>query len=221
MTGGSGISPRLAERENVTIGQRFHDMICLSSKGGHMFPAAHSAGLRRWNLPPILLFLTLSTTLALAACSAPASAPAKPTDTSSAKPAAPTAASAKPSPGASPAAKPSPSPSASPVALIEIVDATLADATPWVSLRLSDGEPRIVSGWRLEVGSQAVVVPGNAILQPGESLFLHVGDGMSSDREIFLGAESQALALAASPGTVVRLVNTAGEVVAQTTVPRY
>jgi hypothetical protein len=107
------------------------------------------------------------------------------------------------------------------VALVEIVDATLADATPWVSLKLSDGEPRIVSGWRLEVGTQAVVIPGNAVLQPGETLTLHVGDGMSSDREVFLGADSQTLALAASPGTTVRLVNTAGEVVAQTTVPRF
>jgi hypothetical protein len=180
-----------------------------------MSSAPNLTGLRPWNRPSVPIFLALSAILTLTACASPA--PASPTAASKAP--APTSAPAKPSPGASPAAKPSPSPS--PVARIEIVDATLADATPWVSIRISDDEPRIVSGWRLEVGTQSLVIPGNAIVQPGDMLFLHVGEGMSSDREVFLGAESQALALAASPGTKVRLVNTTGEVVAETTVPRY
>lgn len=179
--------------------------------------SVYLTGLRPQIRVSVPVLLILSAVLTLTACGSPA--PASPTAASAAKAAAPTAAPAKPSPGASPAAKPSPSPS--PVAGIQIVDATLADATPWVSIRLSDGEPRIVSGWRLEVGTQSLVVPGNAIVQPGDTLFLHVGEGMSSEREVFLGAESQALALAAAPGATVRLVNTAGEVMAQTTVPRY
>ena len=180
-----------------------------------MSSAANLTDLRPWHRPSVPVVLALSAILTLTACGSPA--PASPTAAS--KAAAPTSAPAKPSPAVSPAAKPSPSPS--PVARIEIVDATLADATPWVSIRISDGEPQIVSGWRLEVGTQSLVVPGNAIVQPGDMLFLHVGEGMSSDREVFLGAESQALALAASPGTKVRLVNTTGEVMAETTVPRY
>ena len=180
-----------------------------------MSSAANLTGLRPWHRQSVPVFLALSAILTLTACGSPA--PAAPTTAS--KAVAPTSAPAKPSPAVSPAAKPSPSPS--PVARIEIVDATLADATPWVSIRISDDEPRIVSGWRLEVGTQSIVVPGNAIVQPGDMLFLHVGEGMSSDREVFLGADSQALALAASPGTKVRLVNTTGEVVAETTVPRF
>src|SRR5262249_40080368 len=117
------------------------------------------------------------------------------------------------------AARPSPSPAEAPG--IQIVDATLADATPWVSLRLTGGEPQIVSGWRLEVGSQAVTIPRNAIVQPDEVLTLHVGDGDSSEREVFLGPESNALAMAASPGARVRLVDAAGKVAAETTVPRF
>ena len=123
------------------------------------------------------------------------------------------------SPGASPQAKSSPSPAAS--TSIAIIDATLADATPWVSLRLADGEPIIVSGWRLEVGNQSAIIPGNAVVNPGDTLTLHAGDGLSSEREVFLGPDSYALALAASPGARVRLVNMSGEVVAETTVPRF
>jgi hypothetical protein len=88
-------------------------------------------------------------------------------------------------------------------------------------LRLSGGEPQIVSGWRLEVGDQAVTIPGNAIVQPEETLTLHAGEGRSSEREVFLGPESNALALAAKPGTRVRLLDEAGAVKAETTVPRY
>ena len=114
----------------------------------------------------IVCSLLLVPVVGLAACTA--SAPAQPT----AKPAAekPTAVP-KPaaSPGASPAARPSPSPA---VAGLQILDATLADATPWVSLRLTGGEPQIVSGWRLEVGDQAVTIPGNAIVQPDDTLTL-------------------------------------------------
>jgi hypothetical protein len=153
--------------------------------------------------------------IGLAACGS--SAPASPT----AKPAA-TSSSSAPKTTASPAAKPGASPSPSPAAAgIQILDATLADATPWVSLRLNGGEPQIVTGWRLEVGDQAVTIPGNAIVQPDETLTLHAGEGRSSDREIFLGPESNALALAAKPGARVRLLDETGVVKAETTVPRF
>ena len=157
--------------------------------------------------------LALPLILALAACSggAPAASAPKPTAQTAARPTA--------KPAASPGARPSPSPAAEPG--IQIVDATLADATPWVSLRLNGGEPTIVSGWKLEVGNQAVTIPGNAIIQPDDTLTLHAGAGQSSDREVFLGPESEALALAASPGTRVRLIDATGKVAAETTVPRF
>ena len=162
-----------------------------------------------------LLLVPALVTLAACAGSAPPQSTAKPD-------AKPTSSAPKPaaSPGASPAAKPSPSPSPA-VAGLQILDATLADATPWVSLRLNGGEPQIVSGWRLEVGDQAVIIPGNAIVQPDDTLTLHAGEGRSSDREVFLGAESNALALAAKPGARVRLLDEAGAVKAETTVPRF
>ena len=78
-----------------------------------------------------------------------------------------------------------------------------------------------MSGWKLEVGNQAVTIPGNAIVQPDDTLTLHAGAGQSSDREIFLGPESEALALAASPGARVRLIDATGQVAAETTVPRF
>lgn len=153
----------------------------------------------------------------LVACS---SAPAQPAATS--KPAATSAPKASATGSPKPAgASPSPSPSPSPEARLQILDATLADATPWVSIRLTDGEPQIVSGWRLEVGDKSIVVPGNAIVQPGDTLTLRVGEAQSSDREVYLGADSYALALAATPGTRVRLVDSTGKVAAETTVPRF
>ena len=167
--------------------------------------------------PIVSLLVMASLALALAACSssAPASPTAKPAATQSAsKPTSSPAGKASPA-----AAQASPSPRAG--GPVEILDATLADATPWVSLRLYEGEPLIVSGWRLEVGSQSVVIPGNAIIQPGETLILRAGAGQSSDREIFLGPESYPVALAASPGTRVRLLNPEGGVAAETMVPRF
>jgi hypothetical protein len=187
-----------------------------------MSPAAFAAHPRRPIRHLIVSLLMASSLLALAACtSSTPAAPAKPAPTQgAAKPtSSPSAAKPSASPGASPQASPSPSPR--PEALLQILDATLADATPWVSLRLTEGEPLIVSGWRLEVGNQAIVIPGNAIIQPGDTLTLRAGEGQSSDREIFLGAESYALALAATPGARVRLVNPTGEVAAETTVPRF
>jgi len=169
---------------------------------------------------PMVLLSIASLALALVACtsSAPASPTPKPTATQgAAKPTSSPAAKASPAAGASPQASPSPRAGGP----IEILDATLADATPWVSLRLHEGEPLIVSGWRLEVGSQSVVIPGNAIIQPGETLILRAGAGESSDREIFLGPESYPVALAATPGTRVRLLNPEGGVAAETTVPRF
>jgi len=157
----------------------------------------------------------------LAACSG--GAPSAPAASNTPKPAAtrPASAAATPKPAASPGAVAKASPSPASDTGITIVDATLADATPWVIIRLGGGEPTIVSGWKLEVADKSVEIPGNAIVQPGETLTLQAGAGQSSDRIIFLGAESQALALAAAPGARVRLVKANGEVAAETTVPRY
>jgi hypothetical protein len=185
-----------------------------------MSPAAFAAHPRRPIRHLIVSLLMASSLLALAACtSSTPAAPAKPAPTQGA--AKPTSSPSAAKPSASPGASPQASPSPRPEALLQILDATLADATPWVSLRLTEGEPLIVSGWRLEVGNQAIVIPGNAIIQPGDTLTLRAGEGQSSDREIFLGAESYALALAATPGARVRLVNPTGEVAAETTVPRF
>ncbi len=186
-----------------------------------MSPAVIAMHRRRPIRHLVVSLLTASSLLALTACSSSAPPPTpKPAATQGAvKPTSSPAAKASPVAGASPQASPSPSPR--PEALLQILDATLADATPWVSLRLTEGEPLIVSGWRLEVGSQSIVIPGNAIIQPGDTLTLWAGEGLSSDREIFLGPESYAVALAATPGARVRLVNTTGEVAAETTVPRF
>jgi hypothetical protein len=177
-----------------------------------------AAGLRRLSSPRALAcsFVVAPLVLGLVACTASTPPPAN-----TPKPATTQASAPKPaaSPGASPAAKPSPSPAVAQG--LQIMDATLADATPWVSLRLTGGEPQIVSGWRLEVGDQAATIPGNAIVQPDDTLTLHAGDGQSSDREVFLGAESTSLALAAKPGAPVRLLDTTGKVMAETTVPRF
>lgn len=165
------------------------------------------------------LLLLAPALIVLAACTASTPTPATPKPAATRPPGAVASPAAKASPGTSAQASASPSPAAEPT--IQIADASLADATPWVSIRLTGGEPVIVTGWRLEVGDRGATIPENAILQPGEVLTLHARAGRSSEREIFLGTEGDALALAAKPGTRVRLLDTTGKVVAESTVPRF
>jgi hypothetical protein len=104
---------------------------------------------------------------------------------------------------------------------LRIADASLADATPWVSLQNSGDELISVSGWQLQVGSATAELPENANVQPGGTLTLHAGTGRSSDDELFLGNAGEALAAAAQPGTPVRLKDETGRVVSEVTVPRF
>lgn len=119
----------------------------------------------------------------------------------------------------------SPSPSPSPAALgpapIRIADASLADATPWVSLQNTGNAPIDVGGWRLAVGNQTASLPEDAKIEPGATLTLHAGDGTDSDHEVYLGSDGNALVSAAQPGALVRLTDDDGQTVAQTTVPRF
>lgn len=119
----------------------------------------------------------------------------------------------------------SPSPSASPAAQrsgsIRIADASLADSTPWLMLQNAGDEPVPVGGWTLQVGAATTEIPSNAVVEPGGTLTLHAGAGLSSEDELFLGNAGDALAAAALPGTPVRLTDANGRLQAETTVPRF
>ena len=49
---------------------------------------------------------------------------------------------------------------------------------------------------------------------------MHVKDGLSSERDIYLGTDGEALAKAGAPGTPVKLTDPSGAVVSEATVPR-
>ena len=127
--------------------------------------------------------------------------------------------------GASPPqASPSPSPAAlapSSQAPLRIADASLADATPWLSIQNDGTAPVDVSGWHLQVGSASAELPDDAVVQPGAALTLHVGEGVNSEDELYLGNAGIRLASAALPGTPVRLTDEGGRVVTEVTVPRF
>jgi hypothetical protein len=125
--------------------------------------------------------------------------------------------------GLAPMASPSPSPSpaASGAGALRIADASISDATPWISIQNTSDAPIEVGGWTLQVGEATAQIPPDAVVQPGAALTLHAGAGLSSDDELFLGNAGDALAAAALPGTPVRLTDEAGTVHAQTTVPRF
>src|SRR4051812_41201986 len=125
------------------------------------------------------------------------------------------------SPIATALASPSPSPAALGPAPVRIADASLADATPWVSLQNTGPGSVDVGGWKLQVGNQAVSLPEDTEIDAGATLTLHAGDGADTDREVYLGSAGNALVSAAQPGALVRLTDDAGQVVAQTTVPRF
>lgn len=120
-----------------------------------------------------------------------------------------------------PGASPSPSPSPAAEAQVRIADASLADATPWLSLQNTGAGPVDVGGWQLQVGTTTAALPESAVIQPGATLTLRAGEGMSSDDELYLGDEGERLASAARPGAPVRLSDDAGRVIAEVSVPRF
>lgn len=123
--------------------------------------------------------------------------------------------------GMAPMASPSPSPAAQAPGALRIADASISDATPWLSIQNSSDEAIPLAGWKLQVGQAAAELPLDAVVQPGAALTLHAGTGLSSDDELYLGNAGDALAAAAMPGTPVILTDADGKVQAQTTVPRF
>ncbi len=143
-----------------------------------------------------------------------AASPALGTAQAAASPAMATAAAIMASPSPSPAAQ-------SGMGTLRIADASLADATPWLSIQNDSDEAVEVGGWQLQVGNATAELPESAIVQPGSSLTLHAGTGLSSDDELFLGNAGDALAAAAMPGAQVRLTDDDGRIVSEVTVPRF
>jgi hypothetical protein len=121
------------------------------------------------------------------------------------------------SPVVSPAASPRPAAQSS----LRISDASLADATPWLSIQNDGDAPVDVGGWQLQVGSASAALPEEAVVEPGGTLTLHAGSGPSGNDELYLGDAGTMLASAALPGTPVRLVDEGGQVVTEVTVPRF
>jgi hypothetical protein len=115
---------------------------------------------------------------------------------------------------------PSPSPSPAAQAPVRIADASLADATPWLSLQNTTGQAVDLGGWRLQVGAASAGLPDAAMVEPGGTLTLHAGTGPNSNDRLFLGDDGNALASAAMPGVPVRLTDERGQVVAEVTIPR-
>jgi hypothetical protein len=160
-----------------------------------------------------------------AATAVAAASPAAATVQAGAAPAGATAASVV---GTAVGAIASPSPSPSPAALapsgqtpIRIADASLADATPWLTVQNDGNTPVDVGGWRLQVGGASVELPDDAVVQAGSALTIHAGAGMSSEDEVYLGDAGEVLASMAMPGTPVRLTDGTGRVVTEVTVPRF
>jgi hypothetical protein len=152
-----------------------------------------------------------------AATAMAAASPAMGTAQAAASPAMATAAAMM----GSPVASPSPSPAAGGPGSLRIADASLADATPWLSLQNDGDAPIEVGGWQLQVGEASAELPESAVVQPGSSLTLHAGAGMSSDDELYLGNAGDALAAAALPGAPVRLTDDDGQIISEVTVPRF
>jgi hypothetical protein len=124
--------------------------------------------------------------------------------------------------GLAPMASPSPSPSpaAQGAGALRIADASLGDATRWLSIENNSREAIPMAGWKLQIGEATAELPADATVQPGSALTLHAGNGLSSEDELYLGNAGDALAAAAQPGTPVMLIDANGTVHARTTVPR-
>lgn len=161
----------------------------------------------------------------VAATAVAAASPAAATAQAAAAPVGATAVSvAGTAAGALASSSPSPSPAALAPAIqspLRIADASLADATPWLTIQNDGSTPVDVGGWRLQVGGTSVELPEDTVVEAGSALTIHAGEGTSSEDEIYLGDAGEVLASMALPGTPVRLTDGEGRVVTEVTVPRF
>lgn len=92
--------------------------------------------------------------------------------------------------------------------------------TPSLNLKNEGSAPIDLSGWKLKVGNATAALPGNLRLEPNQTVTLHMTPGQSSGNDIYVGQDAAALVLAMQPGASVALLNSQGQVVSETALPK-
>src|SRR6266542_59420 len=83
---------------------------------------------------------------------------------------------------------------------IRIMGAQLSPTDPTLTIQNVSGQSVDMTGWKLGVGGTMVAIPSNAKVNANDSVTIHVAQGTSSGKDVYLGNEGMTLATALRPG---------------------
>ena len=103
---------------------------------------------------------------------------------------------------------------------VQIVGVKADPADPAIRVQNSSSVVVDLSGFTLRVGDASMVLPQNVVVQPGETVTLHLITGANNTRtDIYLGQAATTVLTGIRAGARVALVNNQGQAVAQFTIP--
>jgi hypothetical protein len=97
--------------------------------------------------------------------------------------------------------------------------AQLSPSDPTLTLQNTSATQVDMTGWKLKVGASTVSLPSNAKVGPNETVTIHVSQGSSSGKDVYLGSEASTLVTALRPGAKVMIENQTGATVTEFALP--
>jgi micrococcal nuclease len=97
------------------------------------------------------------------------------------------------------------------------VNVAIGDST--VTVQDVGSQPVNLSNWSLQVGTARAQLPSGVDIQPGRTVTLHTMSGSSTQTDVYLGQDAQAITNELRPGTQVTLENPSGMPISSFVVP--
>jgi Lamin Tail Domain len=102
---------------------------------------------------------------------------------------------------------------------VRVTSVNVAAQDSTIALQNAGTQPVNVSNWSVQVGSARATLPSGVNVQPGQSVMLHTTAGTSTQSDVFLGQDAQAITTQLRPGVEVVVNNPAGSPVTSFVVP--
>lgn len=97
--------------------------------------------------------------------------------------------------------------------------ASLSPTDPTLTIQNTSGQAVDMTGWKLQVGSSTVPMPSAAKVAPNDTVTIHVNNGTTSGKDVYLGSDAATIAGALKPGAKVAIVNQSGSTVSEFALP--